>query len=330
MVPALSITFCTSEIPSTKPSARVAHLNEKLSFGAPKAGRKKPLVALIAPNSGAETTDYVIPLSILRRGGGAEVVALSTDSGIVQMMPALKILADQTIAEFDVAHPDGADIVIVPAVHDAKDAVLLRWVKEQHAKDAYIVSICEGARVVANAGLFRGESATTHWYAYDELKTQFADTTWRQDARYLQSHRMISTSGVTASIPVSLALVEAIQGQSAAKNLARQLYVKDYSSRHDGSVFQLNWTYRWLVVRNTLAFWGHEKIGIAINDQVDELALALAADAYSRTYRSQAVTMSNEKQIRTQQGLRIVPDFPLATKIDYQLPANILENIRWL
>ena len=60
---------------------------------------------------------------------------------------------------------------------------------------------------------------------------------------------------------------------------------------------------------NTLAFWGHEKIGIKIEPGVDEVALALTADAWSRTYRSSAVTIAaNDGVILTYSGVRLVPD----------------------
>ena len=60
---------------------------------------------------------------------------------------------------------------------------------------------------------------------------------------------------------------------------------------------------------NTFAFWGHEKLGITIEPGVDEVALALMADAWSRTYRSHAVTISaNDKSVKTRGGISVVPD----------------------
>nr|QQZ51993.1 DJ-1/PfpI family protein [Phenylobacterium glaciei] len=82
---------------------------------------------------------------------------------------------------------------------------------------ATIVSICEGARVLANAGLLHDRRATTHWSALKGLTKAYPDTTWVRDRRYVQDGAVISTTGVSASIPASLALVEAIAGRAAPR-----------------------------------------------------------------------------------------------------------------
>src|SRR3546814_4927901 len=49
--------------------------------------------------------------------GVADVVTLGMQPGPVRMFSALTILPEQSAAEFDARHPQGADYVIVPAVH---------------------------------------------------------------------------------------------------------------------------------------------------------------------------------------------------------------------
>ena len=48
---------------------------------APKAGRARPLVVVIADAGGAETTDFLIPYGVLKDSGVADVVGLSTAMG---------------------------------------------------------------------------------------------------------------------------------------------------------------------------------------------------------------------------------------------------------
>jgi len=146
----------------------------RLSLPAPKAGRARPLVVIVAENMGAETTDFTIPYGVLKESGVAEVRSLSTGAGPVQLRMSLKIIADQTIAQFDAAEPAGADIVIVPAQVAPKNPELTAWIQAQAAKGATVVSICEGARVLANAGLLKGRRAVTHWSAMDALDPRVA------------------------------------------------------------------------------------------------------------------------------------------------------------
>jgi len=58
-----------------------------------------------------------------------------------------------------------------------------------------------------------------------------------------------------------------------------------------------------------LAFYNHEQLGIQLKSGVDEVSLALVADAWSRTDRSGAVTFAAKGgAIVSRCGIRILPD----------------------
>src|SRR5262249_16660102 len=68
-------------------------------------------------------------------------------------------------------------------------------------------------------------------------------------------------------------------------------------------------------------------IGIPIAPGVDEIALALTADAYSRTYRSQARTVANDRgPVATRRGLVLVPDDTSDGRLDGMLDAVASER----
>jgi transcriptional regulator GlxA family with amidase domain len=282
---------------------------DRLTLPAPQAGRSRPLVVVVAENLGAETTDFTIPYGVLKASGVADVRSLSTAPGPIQLRMSLKVMADQTLAEFDATEPAGADIVIVPAQAAPKAAGLTAWVKAQAAKGATIVSVCEGARVLANAGLLDGRRATTHWAAMKGLEKHYPRTTWVSDRRYVQDGRIISTTGVTASIPMSLALVEAIGGRDAAETTARQFGVADWSARHRSADFQLRKGDISGGLGAIAAVWTHETVEAPISDGVDEVALALRTDAWTRSYRTKVVTThQGGAPVRSRHGLQILPD----------------------
>lgn len=276
---------------------------------APRFGRSRPIVAVVGENTFTELTDYVVPYGVLHESGVAEVVALATKAGPIQMFPALKIRPQSTVAEFDSRFPEGADYVIVPAVHRTGDAALLNWVTSQAAKGATIVGVCDGVWVVANAGLLKGHKAVGHWYSFDDLEKKFPETAWVRNRRYLADGKIVTTTGVTASIPVSLALVEAIGGHERAVSVARAVGVTDWSATHRSADFKLRTSHMYAAATNWVSFWSHEEIGVPISNGMNEVTLALAADAYSRTYRSNAVSISSSAEdVHTRGGLLIVPD----------------------
>src|SRR4051812_23182248 len=271
-----------------------------------RAGR--PLVAVVGANEGSETTDYLVPYAVLQQSGVADVVALGTRSGPLTLMPALTIEPQATTAGFDALHPDGADYVFVPALHRPDDPETVAFIKAQSAKGATIIGICAGVVTLGHAGLLEGRRATTHWYSVDDLRRDHPSMQWARDRRYVADRGVVTTTGVTASVPVSIAIVEAIAGRDRAEALARELGVTDWSAQHDSDAFHLGGGDVWTVVGNTLAFWGHQTFGIPVADGVDEISLALTANAYSITNRSQAATISPASRVTTRRGLRLVPD----------------------
>lgn len=275
----------------------------------PRFNRAKPIVAIIGENAFTELTDYVLPYGVLAESGVARVMALATRDAPIQMFPALRIKPQATVAQFDAKFPEGADYVIVPAVHRTDDSALLAWITAQAGKGAIIVGICDGVWVLANAGLLDGRQAVGHWFSFDDLAKKFTKTQWIRNTRYLADGNVVTTTGVTASIPVSIALVEAIAGRERAITLAQRLGAKNWSAEHQSGLFKLTLSHMLTAAINWLAFWNHEDIGIPINDGVDEVALALVADAYSRTYRSNAYSLSSAgNEVISRRGLAILPD----------------------
>ncbi|MDT4741826.1 DJ-1/PfpI family protein [Bradyrhizobium sp. WYCCWR 12699] len=270
--------------------------------------RKRPLIAVVGINDMSETTDYLMPYGILARADVAEVQTLATRPGPVTLYPALKVQPHATIAEFDAAHPDGADYVIVPAMSREDDAVVLQWIRSQAGKGAIIIGVCVGAKVVANSGLLDGRQATTHWYSVRDLQKHSA-IRYVADRRLVVDRGVATTTGITASMPMALTLVEAIAGRAKAEAVAREIGLAHWDARHRSQAFQFTRPFALTAIANTLAFWNREQLGIALTSGIDEVSLALVADAWSRTYRSRALTFAGTAKPQTSRGgLRILPD----------------------
>jgi transcriptional regulator GlxA family with amidase domain len=289
--------------------AAVATRQHRLVLPPAKAGHKRPLVVVIADAGGAETADFVVPFGVLQDSGLADVRTLSTAPGPVQLFHTLRIRPDQTVTDFDRAAPEGADIVIVPAQMRPDSPALLAFVRTQAAKGATIVSICEGARVLAAADLLRGKRVTTHWHALPELEKKHPEATWVRNQRYVQDGRIISTTGVSAALPVSLALVEAMGGPSAARSVADRLGVHGWSTAHRSADFRMDAGDYVHVGGTLLAFWTHETVEAPVADGADEIALALRTDAWARSLRATVVTTRpGRAAVRSRRGLTILPD----------------------
>jgi putative intracellular protease/amidase len=271
------------------------------------ASAAQPIVVIVAQNEGTEPTDYLVPFSVLAGSKLVDVRALAVDAGPVMLHPGEALLeVPATIDDFDRQVPEGANYVIVPAVHHPQAPRLADWLRAQRGKGALVMSVCDGAKVLAHAGLLAEREATAHWYALEDLRTDFPNTRWRNDRRYVFDEGVATTSGVAASLPATLALLERIAGREPTLAYARTLGVEAWPDAHDGAAFDLSGAMIRTIAANTLAFWRRERLGLEAPQSVDEAALALVLDAYSRTYRSSVVVSAQGGgDLRTRHGLLV-------------------------
>jgi putative intracellular protease/amidase len=271
--------------------------------------RQRPVIAVIGINDATETTDYVMPTGILRRADVADVSLVATGPGPVKLYPALTVEPDTTVAEFDARHPDGADYVIVPAMIRDDDPAALQWIKGQSAKGATIIGVCVGVKVVAAAGLLDNKRGTAHWYVLKELREKHPSMQYVPNRRLVADQGLVTTTGITASMPMSLTLIEAIAGRDKAEAVARDLGVDHWDARHASAAFKLTLPFALSVMGNRAALWNREQFGVEVSPGIDEVSLALVADAWSRTYRSRVLTFAaSAAPVATRSGIRIVPD----------------------
>jgi putative intracellular protease/amidase len=300
-LPAATASAVAPPVPPVEADAMLAALRHE--------GEGRPVVAVIGLNDATETNDYIATTGILRRANVADVVMLATGPGPVQLYPALKVVPDATIAEFDAGHPDGADYVIVPAMSRDDDPVVLAWLQDQSRKGAKIIGVCAGAKVVAAAGLLDGKRATTHWYYRNEMLKRNPTIEYVADRRMVADGNVVTTTGITAAMPMMLTLIEAIAGRQKAEEVAHGLGLQTWNAQHASNAFKFNRPFATTVLANTMAFWNRDIWGVEVRSGMDEVTLALVADAWSRTYRSHAVTFAaSAAPVMTANGLRILPD----------------------
>ncbi|ADU35828.1 DJ-1/PfpI family protein [Variovorax paradoxus] len=202
------------------------------------------LRVLILAYDGVEALDFAGPFEVfttasrvsqrLQPGTAApfEVasVALTSPGRPVQARAGLQLLADHTVA----SNP-AADVLIVPGgVVDAPMASpeTLRWIADCAAGAQIVASVCTGVFLLARSGVVTQEAVTTHWEDIADLRAQFPKLDVRDDERWVDTGRIVSSAGISAGIDMSLHLVERLAGRALAERTARQM---DYAWTHNSS-----------------------------------------------------------------------------------------------
>lgn len=249
---------------------------------APAAAR--PFVAIFADARGSVATDVLAPYAILAESGAVEVKLVSRDRRPVRLTPGYAWVRPQmTLAELAQRRPD---VIIVPALEVEDDPATAAWLRGQIAAGTRVMSICNGARVLAKAGLLDGRQATVHWFSVGRLKKSHPNVRWRQDRRWVTDGPVTTTAGISAGEPATLALLAELAGEEVMRATAARMGQPLPDPRHDGTRYRLTLSGMATTVLNRAQFWAREDVAIPLAPGFDELALGTAIDAWSRTFRS--------------------------------------------
>jgi len=114
----------------------------------------------------------------------------------------------------------------------APDPALSDWLRHAAARSKRHGAICNGAFLLAHAGLLDGKNVTTHWGDAASLAHRFPAATVQPDRLFLRDGALYTSAGVTAGIDLSLYLLAQDCGSEVALNVAKRLVV--FTQRQGG------------------------------------------------------------------------------------------------
>ena len=86
-----------------------------------------------------------------------------------------------------------------------------------------IGSVCDGAFVLADAGILDGHCVATHWSSCDRLTQRYPEVTVDREAIFVHDRRLWTSAGVSTGIDMALAMVEEDHGRQLADSVAAHL-----------------------------------------------------------------------------------------------------------
>ncbi|CAE7176816.1 unnamed protein product [Rhizoctonia solani] len=113
------------------------------------------------------------------------------------------------------------DIILVPGGPGTRPAVIspkvLDFVKSQEPGLQYLLSVCTGAWVLANAGVLEGKNATTNKAAFAQVRNETSKgINWIPKARWVVDGTTWTSSGVTAGMDMANAFINHLVGPEYA------------------------------------------------------------------------------------------------------------------
>ena len=99
------------------------------------------------------------------------------------------------------------------------------WLCAAAARAQRFGSICNGAFILARAGLLDGKTVTTHWGDAADLARLCPSAQVEADRLYVQDGKLYTSAGVTAGIDLCLYLLAQDHGAEVALSVAKRLVV---------------------------------------------------------------------------------------------------------
>ena len=122
------------------------------------------------------------------------------------------------------------DILVVPSAEhhldtDLEDKAMIDFVKQVDKEATFITSHCDGAFVLAKAGLLKNKVSTTFPSDIDKMRTMFPDLDIRKNILFVHDDKYITSAGGAKSFEAALYLCEFLYGKEIAQSLAVGLVI---------------------------------------------------------------------------------------------------------
>ena len=202
------------DAPGTCPKCGMTLVAQEEVAGSARRARTK--VALLV-FTGVEIIDYTGPYEIF---GAADFDVYTVGE---TKEPVTTAMGMTVVPKYGFADAPLPDVLVVPGggVRAARDnQALLKWVRDVTARAQHTMSVCNGAFILASAGLLDGLTATTTAPLIDQLGKEYPRIKVVHDRRFVDNGKIITTAGLSSGIDGALHVIATLKGNGAAQQTA--------------------------------------------------------------------------------------------------------------
>lgn len=166
---------------------------------------------LVPLAQGCEELEAVTIIDLLRRAG-IEVTSAGLNAGSVTASRGVTLIPD---TDLESALKSDYDMIVLPgglpgADHLDDDERIRSILRKMSDDNKYIAAICAAPKVLANAGVLAGKTATSYPGFLDGLG--LSDTTLSNEA-VVRDGKVITSRGPGTAIDFALELIEVLSGE---------------------------------------------------------------------------------------------------------------------
>ncbi len=172
-----------------------------------------PVPRVLVPLAqGCEELEAITIIDLLRRAG-IEVITAGLDAENITASRGVKLIPD---TDLESALKDDYDMIVLPgglpgADYLGSDERLRAALKTMANDDKYIAAICAAPKVLANAGLLNGKTATSYPGFLDDPELSGITLS---DAAVVKDGKIITSRAPGTAMDFALELIEALSGRT--------------------------------------------------------------------------------------------------------------------
>jgi copper(I)-binding protein/putative intracellular protease/amidase len=176
--------------------------------------RKKAAILIF---DGVQIIDYTGPYEVFGQAG-LDVFTVAAKTQMITTAMGMKVTPHYTLAD-----APAVDVLIIPGGNvsqSQQDLEVIKWIQERSKQAEYVLSVCNGAYILAKTGLLDGLTATTFYGLIDGLPAVAPKVKVVKDQRYVDNGKYITTAGISSGIDGSLYVVSKLFGKANAQMAA--------------------------------------------------------------------------------------------------------------
>ncbi|MDO6768292.1 MULTISPECIES: DJ-1/PfpI family protein [Cellulophaga] len=189
-------------------------------------------VAFLIMN-GTYNTEFTAPFDIFQHTQYREnIKAMNVFTVANTLDPITTFEGVKILPDFDYTKNNmpSIDILVVPSAEhhldtDLEDVVMISFVKKVDEKAKFMTSHCDGAFVLAKAGLLDTIISTTFPGDLNKYQKMFPQLNVKKNSLFVHDGKYITSAGGAKSFEASLYLCEYLYGKEVAQSLAKGLVI---------------------------------------------------------------------------------------------------------
>lgn len=127
---------------------------------------------------------------------------------------------------------ESTDCIILPCaagfIEDSLEELqpVYPWLRHHYENGTYIIGICSGTFLMAEAGLLDGKLATTHWSYHDQFVNRYLDVKLDTNQLLTRDGNLFCAAGTTAWMNLCLYLIKLFYGREVAIECSKVLVLR--------------------------------------------------------------------------------------------------------